>query len=203
MNILLERFASYPSVLLAVAVLLLGSQAQAQVVLNGDPTLTEVTVNSDGCQCQHAITPLPTDGTQTLCILDMSIAVSVTGPGRATFSYSLFGNALETTHDGVNAWISLSPLPAGQSTYVATGGLSPAGVVGPVYYGGVPYVGGSWIGNAQTLDFTGPASFTANVNVAFNRDNRGSSDREYQQWGCPAPKVPSPSYLEVQVEPLP
>jgi hypothetical protein len=198
-----ERFAACVISLLVVAALIVGSPAHAQVVLNGDPTLTEVTVNSAGCQCQDAATPLPTLPTQTLCTLNMSIPVSVIGPGRATFSYTLFGNALEDPHDGVNAWISLSPPPAGQSTYIATAALSPAGVADIVFSGGVPYSGDSSIESSQTLDFTGPASFTAYVNVAFNRDVRGSATRELQQWGCFASEVPSPSYLKVKVEPLP
>jgi hypothetical protein len=97
----------------------------------------------------------------------------------------------------------MSPPPAGQSAYIATAGLSPAGVASTVFYGGVPHPGGSWIGNSETLDFTAPASFTAYVNVAFNRDNQGSADREHQLWGCSAPKVPNPSYLKIVVEPLP
>ena len=183
--------------------MLVGSPVDAQVVLNGNPTLTQVTVNSTGCQCEDVTTPLPTDITQTLCTLNMSIPVTVAGPGRATFSYSLFGNALEDKHDGVNAWISLSPQPAGQSAYIATAALSPFGVAPIVYYGGVPYSGGSWIGNSQTVDFTGPASFTASLNIAFNRDNQGSPVRELQQWGCSASKVSSPSYLKIEVDPLP
>ena len=201
MKMRLGKLVARVTGLLLVAVLQVGSAANAQVVLNGDPTLTQVTVNSSGCQCQNATTPLPTDGTQTLCTLDMSISVNVEGPGRATFSYSLFGNALEDPHDGADAWISLSPLPSGQSSYIATAGLSPAGVASSLFEGGIAYPGGSWIGNSQTIDFTTPASFTASVNVAYNRDNRGSPDREYQQWGCAAAKVASPSYLKVQVEP--
>jgi hypothetical protein len=203
MKTVFKVLASLGGGLLIVAAMLVGSPVDAQVVLNGDPTQTEVTVNSTGCQCEDATTPLPTDITQTLCTLNMSIPVSVVGPGRATFSYSLFGNALEDQHDGVNAWISLSPPPAGQSAYIATAALSPFGVAPIVYYGGVPYSGGSWIGNSQTVDFTGPASFTVLLNIAFNRDNRGSAVRELQEWGCPASKVPSPSYLKIQVDSLP
>jgi len=184
-------------------VLFAGSIVQAQVVLNGDSTLTEVTSESSGCQCANATTVLETDkGTQTLCALSMSIPVTIEGPGRATFSYSLFGNAIGK-HDGVNAWISLSPQPTDVGTYIAAAGLSPAGVADIVYYGGVPYSGGSWIGHSETLDFTTPTSFTAYVNVAFNRDNQGSAKREKQQWGCFAPKVPTPSYLKIMIEPLP
>ena len=198
-----RRFTLCASVLLATSMLLAASQARAQVVLNGDATLTQLTVNSPGCQCQGVTTVLPANGTQVLCTLGMSIPVSVVGPGRATFSYSLFGNALSHPHDGINAWISLSPTPAGQDTYIATAGLAPSGVGGIVFYGGDPTQGSSWIGNSQTLDFTAPANFTAQVNVSFNRDNRGSPVKETQQWGCSAPKVPSPSYLKVVVEPLP
>jgi hypothetical protein len=198
-----QRITPRATVLLAIFVLLMASKAHAQVILNGDPTLTEVTANSTGCQCLDATGVLPNNGTQTLCTLSMSISVNVVGPGRAEFSYSLFGNALSRRHDGVNAWISLSPLPAGQSPYIAAAGLAPLAVGGTVFYGGDPADGAGWIANSQTLDFTAPASFTANLNVAYNRDNRGSAVRESQQWGCSAPKVPSPSYLKVEVEPLP
>jgi len=174
----------------SLTIALLATRAHAQIVLSGDPSLAQVTVASDGCQCQHATGVLNTSGTvtkapTTLCTLSMSIPVQVEGPGRATFSYSLFGDALSKSHDGVNAWISFGP---GQTNYIATRALPPAGVI-------AHWPGGSWIGGEETLDFHDTEAFTVYLNVAYGKGR--------QEWGCNAPKVPSASYLQVTVEPLP
>ena len=149
---------------------------------------------SSGCQCQNATetfqpeTPNPKQGPQTLCTLDMSVPVTLTGPSRVRFSYSIFGDALGSHHDGVNAWVSISGNPG---LYIATGALAPHAVFNSGQ-------GGSWVGNAQDIDFPGPTTFTAQVNVAFGQDHNESA----QEWGCMVPKIPSPSFLSVEVTPL-
>jgi hypothetical protein len=37
------------------------------------------------------------------------------------------------------------------------------------------------------------------LNIAYSRANNDSP----QEWGCYVAKVPSPSYLKVEIEPLP
>jgi len=153
-----------------------------------------VTSASSGCQCQDATetiqpeSPNPKQGPQTLCTLDMSVPVTLTGPSRVRFSYSIFGDALGPHHDGVNAWISITSNP---ELYIATGALEPKAV----FNNGQ---GGSWVGNAQDIDFPGSATFTAQVNVAFGHGKNESA----QEWGCLVPKIPSPSFLSVEVTPL-
>jgi hypothetical protein len=153
-----------------------------------------ITSVSSGCQCQKATqtfqpeAPNPKQGPQTICTLNMSIPVTLTGPSRVRFSYSIFGDALGPHHDGVNAWISITSNP---KLYIATGALEPKAV----FSNGQ---GGSWVGNAQDIDFPSAETFTAQVNVAFEHEKNESGE----EWGCLVPKIPSPSFLSVEIIPM-
>jgi hypothetical protein len=183
--------------LLVILVLLVASPAVAGVVLNGDPSLTSVEVDSPACQCRNAAMLDPFDPQQTLCQFEGTVDVNITtAPARVRFEYSIFGNALGSTHDGAGAWIQLSASDGLNSPLVAMAALPPQAVDG--WPDPTGRYGTTNIQSGETVDFVAPARFTAGIWVAYN-----THDAAGQEWGCRAPKTHRPSWMKILVEPSP
>lgn len=198
-----KRFAL--AILLAlIGIALVPKMVRAQLTVFDGSELASDTLTT-GCECGDASTPLPTNPKQTLCTLaSVPVTISVGGGDegpRVTFSYSLWGNALDAKHSGVTAWVSFDPAilnsinnADGQDLgYIAVAALAPSSIA--------RQPGGSWIGGSGTVDLPqfaspmGPLSVietTIQLNVAF--------DRKFgrQQWGCPASVIPVASFLRVE-----
>ncbi len=159
-------------------------------------------VPDSACQCATADTPWPTLPTQIVCTLDLGLHAPVFQPGVIyRISYAIFGNALSKVHDGATAWVSIANA---YQTYIGiVSNLAPDAVAPLVYYGGIPHSGASELSASQDVDLTGlidgPADVT--VNVAYNRDNRGSNQYERQEWGCHDSRLGTPSTLTIEAIP--
>jgi hypothetical protein len=143
---------------------------------------------STECTCDKRTTfSAWSDGmTQTLCSIN-ALTIDVKTPGLYRICYTIFGgyDAKLHSNDGVNAWVT------GPSTtpYIAYTALPP-NALGTLYgIDGFALSGTTSVQNCQLVKVSSP--FTATVQFAYYKDAT-------EEWGCLAPKLPTPSYLQVE-----
>jgi hypothetical protein len=142
--------------------------------------------DSTECTCDNRTTFTSwSDGlTQTLCSIN-ALTIKIRSPGLYRICYTIFGGYDPTlqSNDGVNAWVT------GPSTtpYIAYTALPPNAL--GTLYGFDTLAGTTSVQNCQLVKVSSP--FTATVQFAYYKDAT-------EEWGCLAPKKPTPSYLQVE-----